>query len=676
MRKLLGLVVVVAFVAVALGSGAPAQASASRASIAILSTGIAAERPEFAAGQVVAWRDFVDGHAAPFDDDGAGTSLAFAAAGVALPKAQCGGARPWVADPGAPLVVARVLNATSGAIGDYEAAIAWAMEQGVSVILLDRTTVVGNDFGNVMPTFATSRGILVVNLPTSGPPVWTQGYGDDADVITVGSAPQHGFASGAAPSAPTTPDADVVSWSGACSLSRVGGAWTYASGSSSEGSVFASIAARAVDEAAANGRSLDGVGAGALLLATARNAEGTPYVREGLGMVGPDELPTILQHAANGTAPDYDAQGPWAAQDRQHRDTVVAFERARVYNKTLSPTGPAWVGGNTTPTTTPIAILDSGVDASHPEFEPGQIVAWRDFTDEASPTPIDRYGHGTATASLLAGRDVGSCSDAPKMSFARGAPLIVARVLDSEGVGATATIDQALGWALDQTPKPRVVSMSLGGLFPLASASFPNATRARAEGVLLVVAVGNGAANTGLLPMPSETQAYGSRIDVLGVGGATRAGESLTSTTGNLDPDVVSWSDAVCVAMAGTTKYRIESGTSFATPLVAGMAAKAMQIADEHGMPADADRIERLLLLSARNTATSPYAREGMGFLLDSEWASLEQHAAAGTLPDYDAQGPWAAADRHEHDDAQPLVHAVEGPLEDGLNENVWSLLE
>jgi hypothetical protein len=185
--------------------------------------------------------------------------------------------------------------------------------------------------------------------------------------------------------------------------------------------------------------------------------------------------------------------------------------------------------------------------------------------------------------------------------------------------------------------------VSFGSTIP-EPVSQPGLREARAAGVLPVVSAGNGLANAGVAPFPSWLGAWGAMPDVLSVGALTRAGGN--SLVGNSDPDVASWGDQVCVAQANTRGYVIESGTSFAAPLVAGMAGKAIEIARANGAPSDADHVEKLLLYSARNSLLLPYHREGMGFLLDGQWPAVAARAADGTIPDYDAQGAWAQADR------------------------------
>src|SRR5262249_42508135 len=49
-----------------------------------------------------------------------------------------------------------------------------------------------------------------------------------------------------------------------------------------------------------------------------------------------------------------------------------------------------------------IAIIDTGIDASHPDLA-GRMVGWKDYTTEASPTPIDWRGHGSEVAGVALG---------------------------------------------------------------------------------------------------------------------------------------------------------------------------------------------------------------------------------------------------------------------------------
>lgn len=309
---------------------------------------------------------------------------------------------------------------------------------------------------------------------------------------------------------------------------------------------------------------------------------------------------------------------------------------------TTTPGGAA--GGAADPVI--VAVIDSGIDPEHVEFDAGQIVGWLDLGTK-KPSPYDENGHGTATASLVAGNNRGDCGHVPKISFAPGAKLLIVNVAGEDG-SIAGDLDAAVRWSVEQGAD--VISMSIGTIVPFPVRTLGEMQRARDAGVLMVVSAGNGAGNFGLVPTPTWLSGYGNEPAGLSVGGGMRGGQTLGSTTGNTDPDVTSWSDDVCVAKPGGG-YGLAGGTSFAAPLVAGMAATLIAEARAHGQDDSPDRIESLLVYGARNSVFSPYAREGMGFLLHKEFEKIVPHARDGTplqtlVDAYDAQGTHASHDR------------------------------
>ncbi|HEX2022009.1 MAG TPA: S8 family serine peptidase [Candidatus Thermoplasmatota archaeon] len=313
------------------------------------------------------------------------------------------------------------------------------------------------------------------------------------------------------------------------------------------------------------------------------------------------------------------------------------------------------VGSSTTPALPRIAVLDSGIDAAHPEFAPGQVVAWKDFV-QGRPDPYDDHWHGTATASLAAGLNHAPCGSVPKLSFAPGAPLVIGKVLNAANSLATSSaLAQGIDWAVAQ--QARVVSISIGSATTQFSTEDPlvrdAVARATAAGVLVVVSSGNGmtlrpagaATVASGVPWPAWTRNFGNLPEPLVVGPVARNGAGLDTGGYHLDPDVVSWGVSVCAAQPGGIMHGTLTGSSFATPLVAGMAAHAIALAEDAGAPSDPAHVKRLLTMSARNAVGLPYAREGLGFLLDGQWPTVAAHAAAGTFPDYAAQGAHAQAD-------------------------------
>jgi subtilisin family serine protease len=99
-----------------------------------------------------------------------------------------------------------------------------------------------------------------------------------------------------------------------------------------------------------------------------------------------------------------------------------------------------------------IYVIDSGVDARHPEFQ-GRVAPGRDFLGGGSDT-ADTNGHGTRLAGIAAGRDHG---------VAKGAQIVPVRVLDSGGGGATARIIAGIDWVAQNAQQPAVAVLGIGG---------------------------------------------------------------------------------------------------------------------------------------------------------------------------------------------------------------------
>lgn len=104
-----------------------------------------------------------------------------------------------------------------------------------------------------------------------------------------------------------------------------------------------------------------------------------------------------------------------------------------------------------------VAVLDTGVDHSHPAFAGVEIVE-EDFTGDGNG---DQNGHGTHCAGTICGRDV----NGTRIGIARGVTrLLVGKVLGKYGGGSTQAIYDGMQWALKNGA--HVISMSLGMDFP------------------------------------------------------------------------------------------------------------------------------------------------------------------------------------------------------------------
>ncbi|MEV0801629.1 S8 family serine peptidase [Kribbella sp. NPDC050281] len=259
------------------------------------------------------------------------------------------------------------------------------------------------------------------------------------------------------------------------------------------------------------------------------------------------------------------------------RDVQKLWLDAKV-GKTLDQSVPyvgapqAWAAGYDGTGTT-VAVLDSGVDAEHPDLI-GAVKAQQNFTD--SPDVADHDGHGTHTSSTVAGRGV--ASNGKNKGVAPGTQLLAGKVLNDFGSGELSWIIAGMEWAVAEGAD--VISMSIGTSEPV-DCTDPMAAavdRISAEsGVLFVVAAGN-------LGGPFEAiSSPGCAASAM-----TVAATDLTQTTADFSsrgpvlgnhavkPDIAGPGVDITAARAGgrgDQAYVDMSGTSMATPHVAGAAA-------------------------------------------------------------------------------------------------------
>lgn len=226
-----------------------------------------------------------------------------------------------------------------------------------------------------------------------------------------------------------------------------------------------------------------------------------------------------------------------------------------------------------------VAVLDSGIDGGHPTLD-GQVVAEEDFTGEG--TAADLVGHGTHVASLVAGNGAGAAG--ARQGIAPAADLLNGRVLNKDNEGLESWVIAGMEWAVSQDAD--LVNMSLGG--PAADHDDPVVDSLEAltkdSGTLFVVAAGN-RGGRGLWPFTINSP--GTAPSALTVGATDPSGvkarfSSEGPTTGDfaVKPDIVAPGVNILGAQAGAREgdlYTPMTGTSMATPIVAGAAALLKQ---------------------------------------------------------------------------------------------------
>ncbi|MFC8740929.1 S8 family serine peptidase [Streptomyces sp. NPDC057176] len=268
----------------------------------------------------------------------------------------------------------------------------------------------------------------------------------------------------------------------------------------------------------------------------------------------------------------------------------------------------AWEAGLTGKGVT-VAVLDSGVDAGHPDLA-GRVAESRSFIP--GEEVADRNGHGTHVTSTVGGS--GAASDGKEKGVAPGATLAVGKVLSDEGFGSESEIIAGMEWAARDVDAD-IVSMSLGsteasdGTDPMAEAVN---TLSRETGALFVIAAGN----TG---SPSSIGSPGAADAALTVGAVDSADQAAWFTSAGprygdnaLKPDLSAPGVGILAARSrlteGSGDYTSMDGTSMATPHIAGVAAL---LAEEHPDWTGA-RLKDALMSTSKELDASAY-RLGAG---------------------------------------------------------------
>jgi hypothetical protein len=213
-----------------------------------------------------------------------------------------------------------------------------------------------------------------------------------------------------------------------------------------------------------------------------------------------------------------------------------------------------------------VAVIDTGIDHTHPALA-GKVIGGYDFANDDAD-PMDDHRHGTHVAGIIA------ASGGPMTGVAPGVSLLAFKVLDEEGRGSTSDIVAGIERAI--TDGADIINLSLG------KGGHPDDPMARAvenavaAGIVVVVAAGN----SGEFHTIGSPGVAHSAITV----GATRDGEEIAEfssrgpagRSGAIKPDLVAPGvDVLSTVLRGG--YARSQGTSMAAPYVAGAAALLLE---------------------------------------------------------------------------------------------------
>ncbi|WP_329082304.1 S8 family peptidase [Streptosporangium sp. NBC_01469] len=289
----------------------------------------------------------------------------------------------------------------------------------------------------------------------------------------------------------------------------------------------------------------------------------------------------------------------------------------------------AWAAGFDGTGTT-VAVLDTGVDAGHPDLA-GKVADARDFTGENDAA--DRHGHGTHVADTIAGS--GAASGGRLKGVAPGAKLLNGKVLGADGSGSMSGIIDGMEWAVAEK-RADIVNMSLGSPEPGGPLTDAVDALTRRHGALFVIAAGNRGCDRCV-------GAPGDAASALTVGAVDRADKLAdfssrgpVPTDFSVKPDLTAPGVGIVAARAKGTLlgdeagefYTGVSGTSMATPHVAGAAALLRQARPGIG----AGELKALMMGTARHQDGNTVDEQGGGRVDVAAALAGQVVASEGTL--------------------------------------------
>lgn len=228
------------------------------------------------------------------------------------------------------------------------------------------------------------------------------------------------------------------------------------------------------------------------------------------------------------------------------------------------------------------AVLDTGIRKTHIALR-GKVVYEYNATN--SPTTEDMWGHGTGTAYLICGGDIGN----EHVGVSPGAKVMNIKVLNDDGIGSDETIVHGInkvidlvkdarfkGYAPTNEMYPNLINISIGGEDD-GNVDDPIRVACRTAiqdwGIDVIAAAGNSGPDRSSIMIPAAEPLVvavgGTETGTVDVWDRSSRGPTLL---GDTKPDFMAWAtDLVVASHKSDDGFDVKSGTSFAAPLVSGL---------------------------------------------------------------------------------------------------------
>lgn len=273
-----------------------------------------------------------------------------------------------------------------------------------------------------------------------------------------------------------------------------------------------------------------------------------------------------------------------------------------------------------------VAVVDTGVRGSHPDLK-GQLTPGIDLVTASGDGAVDDAGHGTMVASVIVASGVGDAVNHPgPIGVAPKAKVMPVRVFataDTYGVltGETAA---AIRYAADSDA--RIINLSYGAGYevPAEKAAIEYAI---SRGKLVIAAVGNVGAET-----YTSTEEYPAGwpgvlgVGALAVGAVPGKAQRMPQSTRSSAVAISAPGQSMVAACTGKTQYCRNSGTSFAAPFVAGVAALVWSVHPDW----TANQVIRRLIDTAVQVPLAAHLNDDVGFGSVHPLAALTSTADPG----------------------------------------------